>query len=100
MASDGTRFDSTRPRMSASPMFPPPTKPTFLPFTPMALPHVRIARQPRQPRDPRAEHRRADAHHGGAFLDRDLEIGAHAHRQLGESVALRQLPERPEPGAG
>src|SRR2546422_5599484 len=93
--SGGTRFDSTRPRMSASPMLPAPTKPTFLPLTLIASPlrHVRDARRAR------AEDRGAHAHHGGALLDGDLEVAAHPHRQLRQPVALRQLAQRAEPAA-
>src|SRR5947209_11125614 len=93
--SAGTRFDSTRPRMSASPMLPAPTKPTFLPLTLIASPlrHVRDARRAR------AEDRGAHAHHGGALLDGDLEVAAHPHRQLRQPVALRQLAQRAEPAA-
>ncbi len=38
-----------------------------------------------------AEDRRTDPDMGGAELDRDRKIGAHAHRQLGEAVALGDL---------
>ena len=43
-----------------------------------------------------AEDRRADPDHRGAFLDRHLEIVAHAHRELAEHVE----PERRSPRAG
>ena len=37
---------------------------------------------------PRSENRRADAHVGGAELDGDREVGAHAHRQTFQPVTL------------
>src|SRR5947209_1358664 len=49
--SAGTRFDSTRPRMSASPMLPAPTKPTFLPLT--LMPHLSGRRGTRGGRGPK-----------------------------------------------
>src|ERR1035437_10666329 len=42
-------------------------------------------------RSPRPEDRRADAHMGGAELDRDREVGAHAHRQFRKTVARGDL---------
>ena len=42
-----------------------------------------------------AENRRSDAHHGRAFFDRDLEIVAHAHRQLARASTDR----RPAPSS-
>ena len=55
-----------------------------------------------------AEDGRADPHHRGALLDGDLEIVAHAHRELGELAmrstpratrSSRSAPERGEVGA-
>src|SRR5437762_6210164 len=43
-----------------------------------------------------AENRPPDAHHRRAFLDRDLEILAHSHRQLFESDLIAQLAKTPE----
>ena len=40
---------------------------------------------------PMSENRRADAHMGGAELDRDREVGAHAHRQIFQPVARGDL---------
>ena len=38
-----------------------------------------------------SENRRADAHMGGAELDGDREVGAHAHRQALQPVTLGDL---------
>src|SRR5260370_39482217 len=43
-----------------------------------------------------AENRPPDAHHRRAFLDRDLEILAHPHRQLFESDLIAKLAKPPE----
>src|SRR3954470_15886652 len=45
---------------------------------------------------PRAEYRRADADMGGAELDRDREVRAHAHRQTLEPVARGDLGSQRE----
>ena len=69
------------PLMSASPMLPPPTNPTRLPLTLMRPDH-RAGRA-------RPEDRGADPDHRRAFLDRHLEVAAHAHRQLAQPVLAR-----------
>src|SRR5690348_4384648 len=51
-------------------------------------------------RSARAEQRRADAHRSGAKSDRGLEVGAHAHGELGEAVSRRDLGGEREVGAG
>src|SRR5260370_32012321 len=43
-----------------------------------------------------AENRPPDAHHRRAFLDRDLEILAHPHRQMPESGLIAELAKPPE----
>src|SRR5206468_2125167 len=45
----------------------------------------------------RTEDRGPDAHHRGALFDGDLEVGAHAHRELTESVTLAEFAQRAEP---
>src|SRR5690242_7957700 len=92
--SAGTTLDSTRPRISASPMLPAPTKPTFLPLT-----LISALRQPGDARHAGAEDRRPHAHHGRALLDGDLEVTAHAHREIRESMPLRELAQRAEEAA-
>src|SRR5262245_25987768 len=84
------------PRISASPMLPPPRKPIFLPLTDMRSPPSRAA-GPARPKN-----RGADPNDGGAFLDRHLEVSAHAHGELPQvetepppACRVEELPELP-----
>src|SRR5262249_52696973 len=85
------------PRISASPMLPPPRKPIFLPLTDMRSPPSARATRPARPKD-----RGADPHDGGALLDRYLEVSAHAHREVAQvetepppACRVEELPELP-----
>src|SRR5712692_5030065 len=63
--------------MIASPIMPPPMKPSF---TLSLLP----------------EDRPADTYVRGALLHRDLEVIAHAHREIAQAERTRRLPQTAE----
>ena len=57
-------------------------------------------RMPRRPGWPRTEQGGPDAHHRSAFLDRNLVIDRHSHRQLDQRRSGRSQAGPPCPGGG
>src|SRR3970282_2004788 len=85
----GTRAAWSRPLIMASPILPAPRNPIRLPVTLIAPP----PRSGPRPRGSGTEDRRAHPHHGRPFVDRDLEIAAHAHGQVLEAHGVPRSEE-------